>query len=367
MVRQKRKALNIFCDRRTQSAVSAIEKRILSGESGKLGWSQNVDLEQIAQVLRKAVDNKVVLPIKAAEYFAASLQKRQDMLTEWRSETPLYFETPTVLTDKNGVCLLWYLPDLFGNALKNDVFRSTKLIENKLVNAVKLSDHSWEEDEFSRTQRGWRNDENLFIDRRARQMVFVGLRNFSFGWRGSGHEWTDDPVKASYSLRLPKRDVLNTQTWLKRISKMQLTMSLVLSFIHPELYTAGKKVLDYCCDPVRSPDTCRWAEIWNSIFTALCVISGRRAVPHVDTHGSTRYLDGLVSLGTARDAKMVFRELNTEFAYGPGSALFFSGKGWTHEVPAWTQGERVCYANYMRPEMLAEHGIIVQGYGRVLQ
>ncbi|THU84542.1 hypothetical protein K435DRAFT_577489, partial [Dendrothele bispora CBS 962.96] len=129
-------------------------------------------------------------------------------------------------------------------------------------------------------------------------------------------------------------------------------VSLVLSVIHPELFEAGKHVLDYCCHPSsHNGRTSEWASKWNSVYTALTVISGRKAVPHVDSHGRCNYFDGLVSLGTASKPKIIFKELDAVFVYKAGTAIFFSDRGWTHAVPHWGSGERVCYASYMRPEI----------------
>lgn len=49
---------------------------------------------------------------------------------------------------------------------------------------------------------------------------------------------------------------------------------------------------------------------------------------------------------------MRIKELGVQFSYGPGTALLFSGKLWTHEVPHWKGGERVLFAYFMREEVL---------------
>ncbi|THU80291.1 hypothetical protein K435DRAFT_695981 [Dendrothele bispora CBS 962.96] len=143
-----------------------------------------------------------------------------------------------------------------------------------------------------------------------------------------------------------------------------MSVSFALSVIHPDLFRAGMEILDHCCrKESHSGRTYEWARMWNSVYTALTVISGRISVPHVDSHGRPNYLDALISLGDAAKPKIIFKELNVEFPYKAGTALFFSGRGWTHEVPLWGKGERICYAYYMRPEIVQAHGRRVDTWG----
>ncbi|KAK7464799.1 hypothetical protein VKT23_006005 [Stygiomarasmius scandens] len=297
------------------------------------------------------------------------MEERYQYLAEWRAFGARNYANNVVLVDKNGVSLVWYLPDLLGDDLKNHVFRKTKLIQRKLVKGIHMSNHRWTEEEFEIIQRGseWQGDENLFVSsKKKRPRICQGVCSFSFGWRGTGYEWTTDEIAPSASLSAPENQVAQTKEWLREISPLQLTISLVLSFIHPEQFQAGKNTLDRSCDKQAFPRTEEWAKIWGSVFTTLTVISGRRAVPHVDSYGSMKHLDALVSLGTASTAKLVLRDLGATFSYKPGCSIFFSGRGWTHEVPHWGFGERICYASYTRPEMTAEHGVNVQSYPRQL-
>ncbi|THU99490.1 hypothetical protein K435DRAFT_658954, partial [Dendrothele bispora CBS 962.96] len=153
------------------------------------------------------------------------------------------------------------------------------------------------------------------------------------------------------------------QLWLKRIAALQLTVSLALSAIHPDLFEASRDVLEFCCKPdFHKGRTHEWASRWNSVFSALTVICDRKTPPHTDSHGRTNYMDALVSLGTAAKPKLFFKELNASFFYKPGTVLFFSGRGWTHEVGDWSGGQRVCYASYVRPEILEAHRSSVSGW-----
>ncbi|THU79457.1 hypothetical protein K435DRAFT_697745, partial [Dendrothele bispora CBS 962.96] len=141
-------------------------------------------------------------------------------------------------------------------------------------------------------------------------------------------------------------------------------VSLALSAIHPDLFEAGRSVLEFCCNPdSHKGRTHEWACRWNSVYTALTVICNRRSPAHRDSHGRPNYLDALVSLGTASQPRILFKELGSSFSYKPGTVLFFSGRGWTHEVGDWGGGERICYASYMRPEILDAHRSSVTSWG----
>ncbi|THU79379.1 hypothetical protein K435DRAFT_697866, partial [Dendrothele bispora CBS 962.96] len=141
-------------------------------------------------------------------------------------------------------------------------------------------------------------------------------------------------------------------------------ISFALAAIHPDLFEAGRHVLEFCCNTEsHKGHTHEWARKWNSVYTALTVLSNRRSPGHVDSHGRSNYLDALVSLGTAAHPKIFFKELNSSFSYKSGTVLFFSGRGWTHEVGDWGAGERICYASYMRPEIIEAHMSPVTSWG----
>jgi hypothetical protein len=53
----------------------------------------------------------------------------------------------------------------------------------------------------------------------------------------------------------------------------------------------------------------------------------------------------------ARGVKIQLPEIGADFKYDAGTLLFFSSSLFTHAVPPWKQGIRVCYASFMRPEI----------------
>ncbi|KAK7467577.1 hypothetical protein VKT23_004630 [Stygiomarasmius scandens] len=282
------------------------------------------------------------------------------MLAEWRTAEIKFYERNVVFVDKEGVSLLWFLPDLVANDIKHKVFQKTPLVQKKMVKCIAAANNP--ELDISTKPKGWRVSQLQFLEKKHKPIVFPGICNFSFGWRPAGHEWTNAEVASSTSLREPLDMVRQTEEWLHQISQLQIIVSLVLSFIHPDLYTAGQRTLDKCCQE-NSPATSHWAKKWNSVFTALTVISSRLTVPHIDSKGAVNYFDALIGIGTATKPRLILRELNASFLYKAGTGVFFSGRGWTHEVPDWGNGEQLCYASYMRPEMMEYGGGKLDSFG----
>lgn len=130
---------------------------------------------------------------------------------------------------------------------------------------------------------------------------------------------------------------------------MDTCVNLLLSLLDQELYELGKDVLGQLR---KDPETKPWSQRWTSVFTAICVVANRVTPPHKDTKGSSRLLDVLVNTGTCTDAVFRLPELGAAFDYGPGTVVAFSGKDFVHEVPTWTSGERVCFAYFMRAEVI---------------
>ncbi|KAK7461401.1 hypothetical protein VKT23_008579 [Stygiomarasmius scandens] len=358
---------NIFAQKHILHGIESLRKSVWATDEGfqqNLKPVNGVDLQRLAKALRKAILHKVVLPIDAEDYFLMSRDHRHNYLANWRSQQrqPYFFSENTVFVDQKGNALVWYLPNLLSEQLKHRAFADTALIDKKLASGIQkvISEVS------SNKGKKWRANPSWFVNTHHISHVRPGVANFSFGWRPSGKERTSVDIAPSLSLRgdSDECDESATRTWLKRIEALQLTVSLILSVIHPELFEAGRGVLAFCCAPEsHKGSTHEWASQWNSVYTALTVICGRKSPAHVDSHGSVKYLDALVSLGTATKPRMTLQELGASFSYKAGTLMFFSGKAWTHEVLEWGKGERICYASYMRPEMIEAHGLSVDGWG----
>jgi hypothetical protein len=126
-------------------------------------------------------------------------------------------------------------------------------------------------------------------------------------------------------------------------------LNTVTSLIHPDLYKAGRDGLEKLRD---APLTKDYASEWTSVFTGISVISNRRTIAHRDLNGDQAWYDIVASLGSYKRAMLQFPELGLELLYNPGVVVGFCGNVFMHEVEDWEEGDRICYALFMRKAVL---------------
>ncbi len=119
--------------------------------------------------------------------------------------------------------------------------------------------------------------------------------------------------------------------------------------VHPDSYRAGVKALNGMRTRAR-PDDVRWAELWQSVATAVAVVSNGTSPAHFDSKGDVKQFDALTNLG-ADQVELGFPDLGGSFHYHGGSVVLFSGRLFKHEVKDWVVGERIGYAYFMRAEV----------------
>ncbi|EIW81840.1 hypothetical protein CONPUDRAFT_53744, partial [Coniophora puteana RWD-64-598 SS2] len=88
-------------------------------------------------------------------------------------------------------------------------------------------------------------------------------------------------------------------------------------------------------------------KVWQSVFTAVGVISNRISVPHLDTSGCYPWFDILFTSGDYEGGVLDLLDIGIQFAYVPGALVPLCGKIFRHQVPK-VEGNRVCSAFYMR-------------------
>lgn len=133
------------------------------------------------------------------------------------------------------------------------------------------------------------------------------------------------------------------------MSDLDTYANIIISLVDPDLYELARTAL---VELRKGNHSQVWCHKWTSVFTAVCVVANRVTPPHKDTKGAFRLLDTLINTGTSTKTFVCLRELKARFAYNPGTAILFAGRLFVHEVPPWTTGERVCYAYFMREEVL---------------
>src|SRR5215510_12937696 len=114
-----------------------------------------------------------------------------------------------------------------------------------------------------------------------------------------------------------------------------------MELIHPQLFSSTSIVKD---ELRKLPETKELAQQWESVFTAISVMSNQMSKPHRDRGGDPAWYDFLITLGSYSQDVLQFEELGLELLYGPGAAVAFCSNVFKHETSDWGRGDRVCYA-----------------------
>lgn len=142
---------------------------------------------------------------------------------------------------------------------------------------------------------------------------------------------------------MKKPDVLD---WLDCITQSNSILSAILAVIHPELYNAGQDTFNRLreCAEIQPQDVLRR---WTSVFNGVSVICNRLTPPHRDGNSRKQWYDLLASVGRYRNCNLRLPGIGLSLEYGPGSVVGLLGGTLEHEVHHF-EGERVCYAYFMR-------------------
>ena len=134
--------------------------------------------------------------------------------------------------------------------------------------------------------------------------------------------------------------------WLQKSNNFERFLNLTLSLIHPEMFKCGLQILQQLRV---SGDTAEIAKKWQSVYTGIAIISNRITPPHRDTKGNPEWFDLLMNYaGSEANPKLLINDLGLELQYSSGTVVGLCGMILQHEVPSWGNGDRVCYAHFMR-------------------
>lgn len=123
-------------------------------------------------------------------------------------------------------------------------------------------------------------------------------------------------------------------------------LNLTLSLINPDLFQSGLQMLRKLR---RSEKTMDVANQWQSVYTGISLISNRITPSHRDSKGRPEWYDTLLNYsGKGGDPRLLINDLGLDLKYSSGTVVSFCGSILEHEVKAWGDGERVCYARFMR-------------------
>ena len=134
--------------------------------------------------------------------------------------------------------------------------------------------------------------------------------------------------------------------WLDAISQSNSILSAILAVMHPELHDAGQETMNRLRQDaeIQPQDILRR---WTSAFNGVSVIFNRLTPPHRDGKSRKQWYDLLVSIGNYRNCNLELPGAGTLVEYSPGTVVGLLGSTLEHTVANF-EGERVCYAYFMR-------------------
>ena len=148
------------------------------------------------------------------------------------------------------------------------------------------------------------------------------------------------------SLNLRKNPHRGQADWLKISAEFERFLNWTLSLIHPELFISGLEILQKLREYGPTMDIARK---WESVFTGIAIISNRITPPHRDRRGKPEWFDLLLNYaGRNSQPELLINDLGLTLQYSSGTVVGVCGNILEHEVKSWGNGDRVCYANFMR-------------------
>jgi hypothetical protein len=123
-------------------------------------------------------------------------------------------------------------------------------------------------------------------------------------------------------------------------------LNLTLSLINPDLFESGLLMLQRLRHLETTEEV---AKEWQSVYTGISIISNRMTPSHRDSKGRPEWFDMLMSYSEpSTTPRLLIHDLGLDLEYLSGTVVSFCGNVVKHEVKSWGDGDRVCYAHFMR-------------------
>lgn len=148
----------------------------------------------------------------------------------------------------------------------------------------------------------------------------------------------------SYNLRMQRG--LGSSDWIHLTNEVERFLNLTLSLTHPDLFKSGLLMLQR----LRHMETTKEvAREWQSVYNGVSIISNRLTPSHRDSKGRPQWFDTLLSYSEASSRpRLLINDLGLDLNYCSGTVVSFCGTVLKHEVQSWGDGDRVCFAHFMR-------------------
>lgn len=102
---------------------------------------------------------------------------------------------------------------------------------------------------------------------------------------------------------------------------------------------------------------------WQSVYTGIAIISNRLTPFHRDSKGRPEWYDTLLNYsGSRARPRLIIKDLGLDMEYQSGTVVSFCGSIFEHGVGSWGNGERVCYAHFMREAVRNRLNVMPAGW-----
>jgi hypothetical protein len=160
-------------------------------------------------------------------------------------------------------------------------------------------------------------------------------------------------MEVSAELRKP-----DAQDWVSAMDGTNMLLGAVTAIIHPTTFMTGVNcinAIERSSDIAKSENLPDLLKVWTAPFVAASVISNRDTPLHRDNGATYGSMDVLASVGPFEEAKFMVPSLGYQFLFGSGTVIGLLGRVVPHAAEA--SGERLCYAQYLRENILSSLGV----------
>jgi|ERR1700728_3234898 hypothetical protein len=153
---------------------------------------------------------------------------------------------------------------------------------------------------------------------------------------------------------------LGSSKCIREIEEVEKIMNLTLSLIHPKLFETGLGMLRRLRERESTKDI---ASKWQSVCSGIAIVCNRLTPAHRDSKGRPEWYDTLLNYsGTGGKPLLSINDIGLNLEYSSGTVVGFCGSVFEHEVKSWGDGDRVCYAHYMRENVRERLNVPAAGW-----
>lgn len=134
-------------------------------------------------------------------------------------------------------------------------------------------------------------------------------------------------------------------------------VNLALQWMAPDLHSSSTASVKACQNQQAQLNPTYLSQVtdWPSSFTGITVISNRETPSHQDTGTFDAAYDILLTGGEYSDCTLRLEDIDGHFEYGPGALVAICGRVLRHEVLKWSGKDRICYAHYLKDDVLLKN------------